>query len=311
MVSRIIAHVSQGNSDLPLTEQECTEAVRIIYEALQLPAPSDLSPANGQPYRLHLLRQLAESWGDPDLALLPFLQEGVPTGALSPMPCSRQWPAKPPNTSALPELELCEGNWKTAEEEPEVVQSLLDKEISNNWVVATDLTEAQAQRKWPWGVAIGKLNVVFAENKEPRLVLDSTVCQVNTRCYLPERLSLPMASDLALATQASDTPGAFLGAKAAHKQIQVRPDEHGLLLFAFQSKLYHYRLPFWRAFCCLLVATEDLVAAALVRVIDGVEPPRRGRDLWALAFWRLVGLLSTCLFHSFPGGRIARAVSAR
>ena len=39
--------------------------------------------------------------------------------------------------------------------------------------------------------------------------------------------------------------GAFVGAsidfKAAHKQVQVRPEEHGLLLFAFQEKLYHYR----------------------------------------------------------------------
>ena len=71
----------------------------------------------------------------------------------------------------------------------------------------------------------------------PRLVLDSTVCQVNARCHLPERLSLPMASDLALSTQPDDTPGAFAGAsidfKAAHKQVQVRPEEHGLLLFAF------------------------------------------------------------------------------
>ena len=30
--------------------------------------------------------------------------------------------------------------------------------------------------------------------------------------------------------------------KAAHKQIQVRPDEHGLLLFAFQGRFYHYRV---------------------------------------------------------------------
>ena len=152
------------------------------------------------------------------------------------MPCSRQWPAKPPNASALPELEVCEGKRTKP----------LDKEVSNNWVVATDLTIAEAQQKWSLGVAVGKLNVVFAENKEPRLVLDSTVCQVNTRCCLPERLSLPMASDLALATQAGDTPGAFLGAsidfKAAHKQIQVRPDERGLLLFAFQGRLYHYRV---------------------------------------------------------------------
>ena len=72
------------------------------------------------------------------------------------------------------------------------------------------------------------------------------MCHVNTRCYLPERLSLPMASDLALSTQPEDTPGAFIGAsldfKAAHKQVQVRRKERGFLLFAFQNKLYHYRV---------------------------------------------------------------------
>ena len=123
-----------------------------------------------------------------------------------------------------------------AEDEPETVQGLLRNEIANNWmIVETSLSVADAREKLP-------LSIV----KEPRLVLDSTVCQVNTRCHLPERLSLPMASDLALSTQPEDTPGAFVGAsidfKAAHKQVQVRPEEHGLLLFAFQGKLYHYRV---------------------------------------------------------------------
>ena len=59
---------------------------------------------------------------------------------------------------------------KANEEQPAVVQSLLDKEISNNWVVATSLTLEEAKK-----LAVGKLNVVC-------LVLDSTVCQVNTRC---------------------------------------------------------------------------------------------------------------------------------
>ena len=40
-----------------------------------------MSPEAGQPYRLNLLHALAKSWGDPDMALLPFLQHGVPTGA--------------------------------------------------------------------------------------------------------------------------------------------------------------------------------------------------------------------------------------
>ena len=78
-----------------------------------------------------------------------------------------------------------------AKDEPETVQGLLRNEIANNWIVETGLCIAEARKTWPLGKAVGKLNVVFAEEKEPRLVLDSAVCQVNTRCHLPERLSLP------------------------------------------------------------------------------------------------------------------------
>ena len=55
-----------------------------------------------------------------------------------------------------------------------------------------------------------------------------------------------MASDVKLAHLPDDPVGALTGAsfdfKAAHKQIQVRPEEHGLLLFAHHSVLYHYRV---------------------------------------------------------------------
>ena len=83
---------------------------------------------------------------------------------------------------------------------------------------------------------MGRLNVVLAEGKDPRLVVDSSICNVNLRCTLPEKVALPMASDVKLAHLPDDPVGAFTGAsfdfKAAHKQIQVRPEEHGLLLFA-------------------------------------------------------------------------------
>ena len=81
-----------------------------------------------------------------------------------------------------------------AEDEPETVQGLLRKEIANNWIVETSFSIADAREKLPLGIAVGKLNVVFAEGKEPRLVLDSTVCQVNTRCHLPERHRLQVPS---------------------------------------------------------------------------------------------------------------------
>ena len=60
-----------------------------------------------------------------------------------------------------------EGNWKMAEDEPETVQGLLRNEIANNWIVETGLSIAEAREKWPLGIGVGKLNVVFAEGKEP------------------------------------------------------------------------------------------------------------------------------------------------
>ena len=129
------------------------------------------------------------------------------------------------------------GNWKAAEAEPHTVSALLDKEISNGWVVRTDMSTEQARQHWNKGIAVGKLNVVHAEGKEPRLVLDSTVCGVNPKCNI---------SDVRLAFMPEDTHASFIGAsfefKAAHKQIQVHPSEHGLLLFRFADTLYHYRV---------------------------------------------------------------------
>ena len=83
--------------------------------------------------------------------------------------------------------------------------------------------------------------MVFAEGKEPCLVLDSTVCQVNTRWRLSERLSLRPGAVHATRRHSR----CFVGASATSKprtKVQVRPEEHGLLLFAFQEKLYHYRV---------------------------------------------------------------------
>ena len=83
------------------------------------------------------------------MALLPFLQHGVPTGAVSALPPSLQWPAKKPDSVPPPDLEICEGNWKMAEDEPETVQGLLRNEIANNWIVETSLSIADARKNGP------------------------------------------------------------------------------------------------------------------------------------------------------------------
>ena len=42
----------------------------------------------------------------------------------------------------------------------------------------------------------GKLNIVMAEGRDLRLVLDSSVCGLNTAVHLPEHVSLPTALDV-------------------------------------------------------------------------------------------------------------------
>ena len=78
----------------------------------------------------------------------------------------------------------------------------------------------------------------------PRLVLDSTVRQVNPNCSLPEAVQLPTVSDVCFSFQPSDPHSMWMGAsldcKAAHKQVKVRQKDQGLLLFEFQKKLYGY-----------------------------------------------------------------------
>ena len=46
------------------------------------------------------------------------------------------------------------------------------------------------------GIAVDKLNIVLAEGRDPRLVLDSTVCNANTLCRIPEHVALPSAHEV-------------------------------------------------------------------------------------------------------------------
>ena len=57
-----------------------------------------------------------------------FVEEGVPTGALGPLPSTFQWPIKDTqDLTDLPPLDLCSGNWLAAEQDPDVVADRLQK----------------------------------------------------------------------------------------------------------------------------------------------------------------------------------------
>ncbi|CAE7730100.1 unnamed protein product, partial [Symbiodinium sp. KB8] len=204
---------------------------------------------DGQPFRLNLLHSIALSIADKDAQLPLLLDQGVPTGAFEPLPSSGQWAQAPHSIDAStdlqgPHLEHCRGNWTAAEQSPELLAQLIQQEVEKGFVKCFEGTEEDAALQWPKGTAIGKLNVVIAEGRDPRLVLDNTVCGLNPAVHIPERVALPTASDVQRTFLAEDCyaqqTALSIDFKAAHKCNKVHPSEHGTLLFRQGTALYYY-----------------------------------------------------------------------
>ena len=84
----------------------------------------------------------------------------------------------------------------SAEESPEIVQELIDKEVASGWVNQFPGTLEEAQSFFESDLATGKLGLALSDSRPPRLVLDSTICGVNPQCVMPERTALPTIRDV-------------------------------------------------------------------------------------------------------------------
>ena len=127
-----------------------------------------MCPDPGQPYRLTVVEALAQAIQDRDTALVLPAQHSDRHRFHHPTPTS-----------------TATGQPPTQSQTPSTTCSLKES------VVQTTFTEEQAKAHWPRGIAIGKLNLVRAENRDPRLVLDSTICGVNPGSMPPARTSVP------------------------------------------------------------------------------------------------------------------------
>ncbi|OLP92400.1 hypothetical protein AK812_SmicGene25767 [Symbiodinium microadriaticum] len=100
---------------------------------------SDLShrvfaSAKGQPFRLELMQALTKLIEDPDQDLPTVLAEGVHTGVFSEIKPSGLWPPAKLQPLSQSGLEVCQGNWRPAEEDPETVAALLADEEAAGWI---------------------------------------------------------------------------------------------------------------------------------------------------------------------------------
>ena len=119
-------------------------------------------------------------------------------------------------------------------------QPYRDKEIQAGHVATCADDRKAAAAHWPQGIAIGRLNIVLAEGRDPRLVLDSAVCKANTLCRIPA----PSAHEVMRSFQRRDAYGNWialaLDIKAARKTVKVKPQEQGTLLFEVDEALRYY-----------------------------------------------------------------------
>ena len=252
---QIVASFSQHSDQPPFSEEQLAPFRVLIGEflAAQGHVP-DWSVPDGQQICLHILHQLSQCMGDLDLAIFPYLLEGVPIGSDVPITPSNCFPLQPtPEDYDPPLLSVHHTNWASAEESPEVVQSLIDKEVDAGWVQKFPGTLEEAQSHFEHGLAIGKLGLALSESRPPRLVLDSTICGVNPQCLMPERTTLPTIKDVMrsypLRGKPCDLGGVSFDVRSAHKQVAVHKKYHGHLCFQHNGQLYYYTVcPFGAVF---------------------------------------------------------------
>ena len=133
---------------------------------------------------------------DPDTTLFPSLLDGVRTGFGPEIPPSGVSPTK--STEPLPNTPLSAhlSNWQSAEQNLPLTRELVAEELSKGFIFNYPGTLEQAQQEYPLGVSVGKLGIATSDSRPPRLVVDSSICDLNGRCIMPDKSTLPIAKEL-------------------------------------------------------------------------------------------------------------------
>ncbi len=196
---------------------------------------------SGQPFRLDLWNCFLTLWDDSDIDLIPQLKQGVRLGVNQTLRPSPIWPMRDVDQVADQPLSLQTGQWSGADEHRQIVSELLQEEIESGWIEEVTGGEDALRKQFPQ-VAIGKLNLVIAPGRFPRLVVDSSVSGVTANTGIQNRMSLPRICDVISAAPDSPTSETCvqltLDVAKAHRRIKIHPDDGGLLCFHFQNRLF-------------------------------------------------------------------------
>ncbi|CAE8581638.1 unnamed protein product [Polarella glacialis] len=243
---QVVASFAQGRRESPLTEPQIEQLTNALLEfAAGIHEPVSLEVAEGQPIRLDCMRVMQLIMGDADTALAAVLAPGVSAGVFEPVSASGVWLRRwqPDLQEHLPLL-CCSSNWLSAEQAPEVVTTLVQQDLRDQFVKRFDGPLEEARMKWPLGIAVGKLGVTTVEGRDPRLTLGSTEPNVNPNVRINEKTFNPGHRDVSACSPDALSQESFVGftmdVSKAHKRIKVRHEDQGLLMFRHAGILYYY-----------------------------------------------------------------------
>ena len=242
---KIASRLLSGSKTSPLSEAELAPFLADLRTFLHVESDSTwkslVSVLDGQPFRLNLWHCLSLLCADPDSDYFHVLREGVPLGIGSAIPvCPVMHPPAAPDAVRLP-LEHCESAWKSALDNADVVESLLQDEVDAGWIREIPGGDAELRRLYQH-TAVGKLGLVLAPGRPPRLVVDSSVSGVTSNTHLPNRSANPSLMDVRRSVPISDSldqlVALVLDVAKAHRRMLIRPADRGLLCFRHAGRLY-------------------------------------------------------------------------
>ena len=206
-----------------------------------------------QPLHLSILQQLSMFMNDADKTLFHALQNGVSTGLDGDIAPSSCFPVASSTLEDPSPLSVHMTNWQSAENDLTTTRQLVQQEIDKGWVYKYPGTLAEAQAEFDEKLAVGRLGLALSESRPPRLVVDSSICGLNSQITIPERTTLPSALDVLRVYPLRNLDHSLLGfsldVKSAHKLVVLRKTEQGLVGFSLDGAIYFYKVcPFGASF---------------------------------------------------------------
>ena len=247
VVPRLLRHISEGSEQHLFSESEQGQLQGSLAQALDtLGFPCSCEIPIHQPFLLDIWRALTRATFDMDKDLPKLLTEGVPTGILSSIPASGVWDAvEDCDTELENELFVHLVPWKSAADNVELARELFMKDVSAGFAYILPGGAAEAVQKWGSNVAAGRLGVVQAPGRKPRLIGDGSISGANRACIIPEKARLPGLSSVQRFLSESGSGSAWVALSfdvaSAHKLIRVKPEEQGLGCFALGNDFFVYR----------------------------------------------------------------------